>query len=88
MSFNNVFCFCFCYVYLLVLYVGDFVLQRSSASLHSATDCVSPKQRRWPEDVAWHPEGHSLFCVYTADAGDSQISVINLNKLQVIMVNF
>ncbi|XP_052184051.1 uncharacterized protein LOC127796045 [Diospyros lotus] len=52
----------------------------SSASLLSSTDSVSPKQRRWPEDIAWHPEGSSLFCVYSADGGDSQISVLNLNK--------
>ncbi|KAJ7945619.1 Transducin family protein / WD-40 repeat family protein [Quillaja saponaria] len=52
----------------------------SGASLISTTDCVSPKQRRWPEDIAWHPLGNSLFLVYTADAGDSQISVVNLNK--------
>ncbi|KAK2662232.1 hypothetical protein Ddye_000806 [Dipteronia dyeriana] len=54
----------------------------SSASLLSSTDCVSPKQRRWPEDIAWHPQGNSIFCVYTADSGDSQISVLNLNKSQ------
>ncbi|KAJ6793821.1 U5 small nuclear ribonucleoprotein 40 kDa protein-like [Iris pallida] len=49
------------------------------ASLLSTTDCVSPKQRRWPEDIAWHPDGDSLFAVYTADGGDSQISILNLN---------
>ncbi|KAJ1377950.1 WD40/YVTN repeat-like-containing domain superfamily [Sesbania bispinosa] len=54
----------------------------SGASLLSTTDCVSPKQRRWPEDVAWHPDGNSLFSVYSADSGDSQISVTNLNKKQ------
>uniref|UniRef100_A0A2N9FCA4 Uncharacterized protein n=1 Tax=Fagus sylvatica TaxID=28930 RepID=A0A2N9FCA4_FAGSY len=54
----------------------------SSASLLSSTDCVSPKQRRWAEDVAWHPHGNSLFSVYSADGGDSQISVLNLNKTQ------
>lgn len=52
----------------------------SSASLLSSTDCVSPKQRRWPEDITWHPQGDSLFSVYSADGGDSQISVLNLNK--------
>ncbi|CAH1444009.1 unnamed protein product [Lactuca virosa] len=44
------------------------------------TDCASTKHRRWPEDVAWHPHGGSLFSVYTADGGDPQISVLNLNK--------
>ncbi|XP_059643025.1 uncharacterized protein LOC132284899 [Cornus florida] len=54
----------------------------SSANLLSATDCVSPKQRRWPEDIAWHPDGDSLLAVYSADSGDSQIAVVNLNKTQ------
>lgn len=30
--------------------------------------------------MAWHPSGHTLFSVYTADDGDSQISILNLNK--------
>ncbi|XP_006346630.1 uncharacterized protein [Solanum tuberosum] len=52
----------------------------STANLLSSTDCLSSKHRRWPEDVAWHPEGDSLFSVYSADGGDSQISILNLNK--------
>ncbi|KAI5569607.1 hypothetical protein POPTR_012G108100v4 [Populus trichocarpa] len=54
----------------------------SGASLLSTTDSVSPVQRRWPEDIAWHPLGNSLFSAYTADSGDAQISVLNLNKTQ------
>ncbi|PNT01523.1 hypothetical protein POPTR_015G106300v4 [Populus trichocarpa] len=54
----------------------------SGASIISTTDCVSPLQRRWPEDIAWHPLGNSLFSAYTADSGDSQISILNLNKMQ------
>lgn len=54
----------------------------SSASLLSTTDCVSPKQRRWPEDIAWHPHGDRLFSVYSADGGDSQISILSLNSSQ------
>lgn len=54
---------------------------RSGASLLSTTDCQSPK-RRWPEDIAWHPHGNSLFSVYTADSGESQVSVLNLNRTQ------
>ncbi|XWS51507.1 hypothetical protein CRYUN_Cryun12cG0181900 [Craigia yunnanensis] len=54
----------------------------SSATFLSTTDCVSSGERRWPEDIAWHPHGNTLFSVYTADAGDSQISVLNLNKTQ------
>ncbi|KAJ8550874.1 hypothetical protein K7X08_000244 [Anisodus acutangulus] len=52
----------------------------STANILSSTDCLSSKQRRWPEDVAWHPEGNSIFSVYSADGGDSQISILNLNK--------
>ncbi|KAF7840222.1 U5 small nuclear ribonucleoprotein 40 kDa protein [Senna tora] len=48
-------------------------------TLLSTTDCLSPK-KRWPEDIAWHPEGNRLFSVYSADDGDSQISILNLNK--------
>ncbi|KAI4336397.1 hypothetical protein L6164_014929 [Bauhinia variegata] len=54
----------------------------SGASLLSTTDCLSQKQRRWPEDITWHPDGNSLFSVYSADGGDSQVSVMNLNKKQ------
>ncbi|KAF3443007.1 hypothetical protein FNV43_RR16926 [Rhamnella rubrinervis] len=54
----------------------------SGASLLHSSDCVSPKQRRWPEDITWHPEGNSLFSAYSADGGDSQISILNLNKTQ------
>ncbi|XP_058092727.1 uncharacterized protein LOC131239176 isoform X2 [Magnolia sinica] len=61
---------------------------RSNASLLSYTDCVSPKQRRWPEDIAWHPDGDSLYSVYTADGGDSQISILNLNSSQEKRVTF
>ncbi|KAI3905648.1 hypothetical protein MKX01_036557 [Papaver californicum] len=53
----------------------------SSASLLSSIDCISLK-RRWPEDITWHPRGDSLFSVYTADGGDSQISILNLNATQ------
>ncbi|CAN0915918.1 hypothetical protein LINGRAHAP2_LOCUS29402 [Linum grandiflorum] len=52
----------------------------SSASLLSTTECISPKTRRWPEDIAWHPSGNSLVATYTADSGDSQIAIIDLNK--------
>jgi len=56
------------------------------ASLLSTTDCLSRKQRRWAEDMAWHPSGNTLFSVYTADDGDSQISILNLNKTREVNV--
>uniref|UniRef100_A0ACD5XA68 Uncharacterized protein n=1 Tax=Avena sativa TaxID=4498 RepID=A0ACD5XA68_AVESA len=49
-----------------------------SISLLSTTNCFSPKQR-WPEDVAWHPDGGTIFAVYSADGGDDQVSMTNLN---------
>lgn len=60
----------------------------SGATLLSSTECLSPKQRRWPEDIAWHPEGNRLVAVYSADHGDNQISVLNLNKSQGARVSF
>uniref|UniRef100_A0A1J3ISN3 Uncharacterized protein n=1 Tax=Noccaea caerulescens TaxID=107243 RepID=A0A1J3ISN3_NOCCA len=53
---------------------------RLAASLLSTTDCLSRKQRRWAEDMAWHPSGNTICSVYTADDGDSQISILDLNK--------
>ncbi|XP_037495619.1 uncharacterized protein LOC105648715 isoform X2 [Jatropha curcas] len=60
----------------------------SGASLLSSTDCMSSKHRRWPEDIVWHPSGNSLFSVYSADGGDSQISILNLNKTQGARVTY
>ncbi|KAL5707911.1 hypothetical protein ACHQM5_018760 [Ranunculus cassubicifolius] len=53
----------------------------SGASVLSSTDCVS-KLRRWPEDITFHPDGDRLFSVYTADGGDSQVSMLDLNTTQ------
>lgn len=52
----------------------------STANCLSSTDCVSVKQKRWPEDIAWHPHGNSLFSVFSADGGDSQVAVLDLNS--------
>lgn len=52
----------------------------SHANLVSATNSTSLKQRRWPEDVAWHPNGSSLISVYSADCQDSQIAILNFNQ--------
>ncbi|KAM0057007.1 putative transcription factor WD40-like family [Helianthus debilis subsp. tardiflorus] len=51
----------------------------SHATLVSSINAGSPKQRRWPEDIAWHPSGGSLVSVYNADSGDSQLAILNLN---------
>ncbi|PWA98051.1 transducin family protein / WD-40 repeat family protein [Artemisia annua] len=48
----------------------------------SSINAASLKQRRWPEDVAWHPNGSSMIFVYSADGGDSQIAVMDMNKGQ------
>lgn len=48
-------------------------------NLSHTVDCISPVQRRWPEDLAWHPLGEMLFAVYTADGGP-QIAIINTSK--------
>ncbi|KAL5662885.1 hypothetical protein ACJX0J_022993, partial [Zea mays] len=48
-----------------------------SLSFRGKTDFFSPKHR-WPEDIAWHPAGETIFAVYTADNGDSQVSMTNL----------
>ncbi|KAG6550237.1 hypothetical protein Mapa_008197 [Marchantia paleacea] len=52
-----------------------------------AVDCLSPGQRHWPEDMAWHPEGHSIFAVYTADHHDSQVAIIK-NDTKKKVANF
>jgi hypothetical protein len=44
-------------------------------------DCISPGQRRWPEDLAWHPVDETLFAVYTADGGP-QIGIIKTCKTE------
>ncbi|XP_058075499.1 uncharacterized protein LOC131223926 [Magnolia sinica] len=62
--------------------------QGSYASLLSETDCISPKQRKWPEDIAWHPHGDSIYSAYTADGGDSQISILDLNSSHKKRVTF
>ncbi|MCO5558056.1 hypothetical protein L7F22_011631 [Adiantum nelumboides] len=49
----------------------------SGLSFLSSVDCLSPKQRRWPEDMVWHPSGDSLFACYSADGGDDQVAVID-----------
>lgn len=36
--------------------------------------------------MAWHPEGNSIFSTYNADDGDSQISVLNLNKTKGVRI--
>ncbi|KAL3690267.1 hypothetical protein R1sor_016576 [Riccia sorocarpa] len=46
-------------------------------------ECFSPLERHWPEDMTWHPEGHSIFAIYTAprevkdsQVKDSQVAII------------
>lgn len=56
---------------------------KGSHAIHqSSINAASLKQKRWPEDVAWHPNGNSMIFVYSADGGDSQVGVMDLNKGQ------
>ncbi|KAG0593927.1 hypothetical protein M758_UG032200 [Ceratodon purpureus] len=42
-------------------------------------DCISPGQRRWPEDLAWHPHGeHCLLS--TQLIGDRRLASLKLLK--------
>ncbi|KAF8113457.1 hypothetical protein N665_0050s0105 [Sinapis alba] len=53
---------------------------RSSASLFKTVNRVEVDQKRWAEDIAWHPHKSALFSVYTADEGHAQISALYLNE--------
>ncbi|KAJ0266422.1 Uncharacterized protein HA466_0004350 [Hirschfeldia incana] len=53
---------------------------RSSAILFKTVNRVEVDQKRWAEDIAWHPHQSALFSVYTADEGHSQISAVYLNE--------
>ncbi|CAN6451186.1 unnamed protein product [Victoria cruziana] len=66
---------------------GQLFATRSNVSLLSSTDCISPK-RRWPEDMTWHPHGNSIFAAYSADDGDCQVSILNLNSSKETRVTF
>eukprot|EP00250_Pteridium_aquilinum_P017084 c23444_g1_i1 orf=803-2461(+) len=46
-------------------------------SLNGSVHCLSSGQKRWPEDLAWHPSGESIFACYSADANDDQVAIIN-----------
>lgn len=46
-------------------------------SLLSSVDSLSPGQRRWPEDMAWHPLENCLFACYCADGNDNQVALIS-----------
>ncbi|KAF8097851.1 hypothetical protein N665_0280s0050 [Sinapis alba] len=53
---------------------------RSSATLFKTVNRVGLDQKRWAEDIAWHPHRSELFSVYTADEGHAQISALYLNE--------
>lgn len=48
-------------------------------NLSHTVDCQSSVTRRWPEDLAWHPLGDTLFAVYSADGGP-QVGIIRTSK--------
>ncbi|KAL1189174.1 hypothetical protein V5N11_032588 [Cardamine amara subsp. amara] len=53
---------------------------RSTATLFKTVNRVAVEQKKWAEDIAWHPHKSALFSVYTADEGHAQISAIYLNE--------
>jgi len=55
-------------------------LSRSTATLFKTVNRVAVDQKKWAEDIAWHPHKNALFSVYTADDGHPQISAIYLNE--------
>jgi hypothetical protein len=50
---------------------------RERISLHKSVQCLSPEQKRWPQDIAWHPSGDVIFACYCADGKDDQVAIIN-----------
>ena len=55
-------------------------LSRSSPTLFNTVNRVGLDQKRWAEDIAWHPHRSELFSVYTADEGHAQVSALYLNE--------
>ncbi|KAG7555884.1 WD40 repeat [Arabidopsis suecica] len=53
---------------------------RSTATLFKTVNRVAINQKKWAEDIAWHPHKSALFSAYTADEGHPQISAIYLNE--------
>ncbi|MCO5575221.1 hypothetical protein L7F22_029019 [Adiantum nelumboides] len=53
--------------------------KKEGITLCGSVHCLSTGQKRWPEDLTWHPSGNSIFACYGADAQDDQVSVINLS---------
>ncbi|XP_010552439.1 PREDICTED: protein tipD isoform X2 [Tarenaya hassleriana] len=52
----------------------------STACLLKTVNSIGPDQKKWAEDIAWHPHETALFSVYTSDDGHPQISVLHLNE--------
>lgn len=48
-------------------------------TLCGSVHCLSNGQKRWPDDLAWHPSGKSIFACYSADAKDDQVSITDLS---------
>ncbi|CAN8252399.1 unnamed protein product [Cochlearia groenlandica] len=52
----------------------------STTTLFKTVNHVDLNQKKWAEDIAWHPHKSALFSVYTADENHPQISAIYLNE--------
>ncbi|KAH7431871.1 hypothetical protein KP509_08G070600 [Ceratopteris richardii] len=48
-------------------------------ALRTSIHCLSTTQKRWPEDLEWHPSGESIYACYSADAKDDQVAIIDLS---------
>ncbi|XP_031499401.1 uncharacterized protein LOC116263755 isoform X2 [Nymphaea colorata] len=59
----------------------------SYVSLLSSTDCLSSMWKS-PDNITWHPNGDSVFAVYSADDKDSQVSILNFNSSKESRVTF
>ncbi|XP_039137873.1 uncharacterized protein LOC120275385 isoform X2 [Dioscorea cayenensis subsp. rotundata] len=61
---------------------------KPNALLLSTIDCEIPERKKWPEDLAWHPNGEMLFCAYGADGGGPQVSTVDLKATGKDRVSF
>ncbi|CAL0306720.1 unnamed protein product [Lupinus luteus] len=64
-----------------IVNLWEVISSGEEVNLNSSTNCLTPEQCRWPEDIAWHPDGDRIFSVYNANSLDSQISIMYLSRV-------